>query len=224
MTGAERLARIRRQGDGLFGLMVAYLLITVLRSIRGDFAAEVWASLGLGNQPAIFTQSELWVTLAVVLTNGALVLVEDNRRAFFGGLGLSATGLGVALLALASYRNGFLPPFAFMVLLGVGMYVPYIAVHTTLFERLIALTRERGNIGYLMYLADALGYLGYVGVMLARGAISSKEDFLAYFLRLGTGLLGAALVALLGACAFYYRRNNDWGESGDEGTSQASVP
>jgi hypothetical protein len=118
------------------------LLITVLRSIRGDFAAEVWASLGLGNQPAIFTQSELWVTLAVVLTNGALVLVEDNRRAFFGGLCLSATGLGVALLALAGYRNGFLPPFAFMVLLGVGMYVPYIAVHTTLFERLIACHRS----------------------------------------------------------------------------------
>ena len=224
MTGVERLAMIRRHGVGLFGLMFAYLLITVLRSIRGDFAAEVWASLGLGNQPAIFTQSELWVTLAVVLTNGALVLVEDNRRAFFGGLGLSATGLGVALLALTGYRDGFLPPFAFMVLLGVGMYVPYIAVHTTLFERLIALTRERGNIGYLMYLADALGYLGYVGVMLAHGAISSKEDFLAYFLRLATGLLGAALVALLGACAFYYWRNNDWGVSGDEGTSQTSVP
>jgi hypothetical protein len=38
-----------------------------------------------GYQPAIFTQSELWVTFAVVLTNGALVLVEDNRRAFLVG-------------------------------------------------------------------------------------------------------------------------------------------
>jgi hypothetical protein len=159
-----------------------------------------------GYQPAIFTQSELWVTFAVVLTNGALVLLGDNRRAFFGGLGLSATGLGVALLALATYWNGFLSPFAF-----------------TLFERLIALTGERGNIGYLIYLPDALGYLGYVGMMLARGAISSKEEFLAYFLPLGTGLRGAALVALLGACAFYSRRNNDWGESGVEGTSQPSV-
>lgn len=224
MTGVERLTMVRRHGFGLGGLMFAYLLITVLRSIRADFAAEVWAGLGHGNQPAIFTQSELWVTLAVVLTNGALVLVNDNRRAFFGGLGLAATGLGVALLALAGYRNGFLRPFPFMVLLGVGMYVPYIAVHTTLFERLIALTRERGNIGYLMYLADSLGYLGYVAVMLTRGAVSPTEDFLASFLSLGTGVLGTAFLALLGACAFYSRRSHEWGEHVHEANTQTSVP
>ena len=224
MTGAERLTMVRRHGFGLGGLMFAYLLITILRSIRADFAAEVWAGLGHGNQPAIFTQSELWVTLAVVLTNGALVLVNDNRRAFFGGLGLAATGLGVALLALACYRNGFLRPFPFMVLLGVGMYVPYIAVHTTLFERFIALTRERGNIGYLMYLADSLGYLGYVAVMLTRGAVSPTEDFLSSFLSLGTGVLGAAFLALLGACAFYSRRSHEWGEHVHEAHTRTSVP
>ena len=53
-----------------------------------------------------------------------------------------------------------------MVLHGLGLYLPYVAVHTTIFERLIAMTRDRGNIGYLMYLADAFGYLGYVVVML----------------------------------------------------------
>ena len=205
MTGRERLAMLRRHGAGLLGIVLAYLLITVLRSIRADFAPEIWAGLGLGNQPAVFTQSELWVTLAVVFANGALVLMRDNRRAFLIGLGLCAAGLGFALLALAGQRAGMLPPFAFMVLLGVGMYVPYVAVHTTIFERLIALTRERGNIGYLMYLADAIGYLGYVGVMLSRNAFPSKEDFLGFFLSLATWLLAAALVAVVGACLIYTR-------------------
>ena len=52
-----------------------------------------------------------------------------------------------------------------MVLMGLGLYLPYVAIHTTVFERLIAMTRERGNLGFLMYLADAVGYLGYAVVM-----------------------------------------------------------
>jgi Family of unknown function (DUF5690) len=208
MSGAERLALLRRHGVGLFGIVFAYLLITVLRSTRADFAPEIWTGLGLGNQPAIFTQSEFWVTLAVVLANGALVLVHDNRRALLTALGLGVGGLCLALAALAGHRTGALPPFAFMVLLGVGMYVPYVAVHTTIFERLIALTRERGNIGYLMYIADAVGYLGYAGVVLARSMFPSNVDFLGYFVLLAAGLLVVALLAMGGAWVYFARRTS----------------
>ena len=93
-----------------------------------------------------------------------------------------------------------------MVLLGVGMYVPYVAVHTTIFERFIALTRERGNLGFLMYLADAIGYLGYVGVMLGRGLFPGREDFHAFFVMTASGLLLSALVLLLVSVAIYFKR------------------
>lgn len=213
MTGAERLAMLRRHGIGLFGIVLVYMLITMLRSIRADFAPEIWTGLGLGKQPAVFTQSELWVTLAVVLANGALVLMKDNRRTFFTALGLSASGLVLGLAALAGHRAGVLPPFTFMVLLGVGLYIPYVAVHTTIFERLIALTRERGNIGYLMYLADAAGYLGYVGIMFARKAFPSQENFLGFFTQFAMVLLSMALMIVLLSWAFYARRMNTTSET-----------
>ena len=197
MSGAERLAVLRRHGPGLAGIVVAYLLITVLRSLRADFAPEIWAGLGYASQPAVFTQSELWVTLVVVMANGALVLVKDNRRAFFTGLVLSLAGLGVGLLALWGHGRGMVPPFAFMVFLGVGMYVPYVAVHTTIFERFIALTRERGNLGFLMYFADAIGYLGYVGVMLGRGLVPGREQFGGFFEDISVSLLVAAFLMLV---------------------------
>lgn len=206
MTGAERFAMVRRHGVRLFGIMVAYLLITVLRSVRADFAPEIWAGLGLGQQPAIFTQSELWVTLGVVVANGAVVLIRDNRRAFFTSLALAAGGLGLALLALIGIRTGAVSPFAFMVLLGVGMYVPYVAVHTTVFERLIALTRERGNIGFLMYVADSVGYIGYAAVMVSRSAFPSRENFLGFFLDLATVLVVTAFAAVALSWALYARR------------------
>jgi hypothetical protein len=205
MNATERWSLLRRHGLGLLGIVVAYLLITIMRSLRADFAPEIWAGLGSTGQAAVFTQSELWVALVVVVANGALVLVRDNRRAFLTGLLLSIAGLLVGLASLWAYRAHSLPPFAFMVLLGAGMYVPYVAVHTTIFERLIALTRERANVGFLMYLADAIGYLGYVGVMLGRGLFPEKGAFLSFFLTAATALLSAALLALLASLWRYGR-------------------
>ena len=54
----------------------------------------------------------------------------------------------------------WLGAFPFMVLTGLGLYLPYVLVHTTLFERLMAVTRDGGTLGFLMYLADSAGYLG----------------------------------------------------------------
>ncbi len=39
-------------------LIVIYLLLTILRSMRADFAPEIWAGLGTTGKPAVFTTSE----------------------------------------------------------------------------------------------------------------------------------------------------------------------
>jgi hypothetical protein len=201
MTRAGRQALLRRHGVGILGVVAAYVLITVLRSVRADFAPEIWRGLGAVMAPALFTRSELWVALVVVVANGALVLVRDNRRAYRIGLALSVAGVLLALGALAGQRWGGLAPFPFMVLLGVGLYVPYVAVHTTIFERLIALTRERATMGFLMYLADAAGYVGYALVMVGRGLLPAGDAFTTFFLMAAAVLLGGALLALVAAGA-----------------------
>jgi hypothetical protein len=88
-----------------------------------------------------------------------------------------------------------------MVLLGLGLYLPYVALHTTLFERLLGMTRERGNIGFLMYVVDSVGYLGYVAVMLLRNLSARPWDWLAVLeqsalVTSGVGLLCIAACAL----------------------------
>jgi hypothetical protein len=74
--------------------------------------------------------------------------------------------IGYGLIATALLITERLTPLWFMVLVGAGLYLPYVAVHTTVFERLIALTRNRGNMGFLMYVVDSVGYLAYVVVLL----------------------------------------------------------
>jgi hypothetical protein len=64
------------------------------------------------------------------------------------------------------------------VLVGLGVYIPYAAVQTTLFERLICITKERANIGFLMYLADSVGYTGYIVLMFLRNVILTCDSIL----------------------------------------------
>ena len=87
-----------------------------------------------------------------------------------------------------------------------GIYLPYVAVHTTLFERLVALTRDRGNLGFLLYLADSFGYLGYVAVMFGRGALGAG-DLLGFFRGLVYVAACSAAVCLTGALLYFARRS-----------------
>ena len=203
MLRTERRAFLRRHGIGLGLLGVVYLIVTILRSLRADFAPEIWSALGTTGEPSVFTRSELWVTLGVIVTSGLVVLIRDNRRAFFTVLGMVAAGLTLVVATVLAREGGHLSGYWFMVLIGLGMYIPYVAFHTTIFERLVALTREKGNIGYLMYLVDATGYLGYVAVMLGRQFKILGAGILPLFTGLAIGGAAVSLLAVTGAVLFF---------------------
>lgn len=206
MMRSDRNALLKRHWFGLTGLVLTYILLTIIRSVRDDFGVEIWQGLGFSDEPSIYARSELVVMFGVVIINGAAVLVACNRKAFLGSLWLITGGFVLVLASLFLHLQGMLPPFAFMVLIGLGMYVPYVAFHTTVFERMIAVFRERGNIGYLMYLADATGYLGYVAVMVLRNVTTDKVNFLQLFVRSSLIISVAALVLTTAVTIYYARR------------------
>lgn len=195
MNGEQRRAFWRRHALGLTGLLSIYVLLTLIRSLRDDFAIEIWSELGVENEPTVFARSEFWVMIGVVIVSGLTSLIRNNRIAFLSSIALLTTGFAIVVAAVAGQTYGQLSPMTFMVLLGFGMYIPYVAFHTTVFERMIAALRETGTIGYLMYLADALGYLGYVGVMLYRNSVTSDRNFLTLMNR--TSVVVAALASLI---------------------------
>jgi hypothetical protein len=199
----QRWLLFSRYAAGLSLLVAMYLMVTILRSIRADFAPELWRGLGSPAEPATFSQSELIVAAVVLIVNGCAALVRDNRRAFF--LSLATCGVGFCLLATALFGRqiGVVDGFGFMVLAGLGLYLPYVAIHTTVFERLLAMTRERGNVGFLMYLADAFGYLGYVAVMLLRSAAAPGNDLVGFFTS-ASWVAAAASMACLAGCWRYF--------------------
>lgn len=206
MARSDRLAFFRRHATGLVLLVAGYLLVTVLRSLRSDFAPELLQQLGATVQASTFTSMEVVIAVGVLVAAGATVLVRDNRRAFAIAIGIASAGFAGCLVALALQRTGQLGGVPFFVVLGLGLYLPYVAVHTTVFERLVAMTRDRGNIGYLMYLADSFGYLGYVAVALGRGSLPRGEGLLPFFVTTAWLVACGGLVCFVAAGVWFLRQ------------------
>jgi hypothetical protein len=198
MGRGERRRFFARHALGLTPLLLAFVLITVLRSLRDDFAPEIWKGLGDPAAADVFTRSETLVALGVMAACGLGVLIHNNRRAFFAALGIGLAGAVLAGVALAARAAGWIEPFAFMVLLGLGLYLPYVVIHTTVFERLIALTRDRGNIAYLITLADTCGYFATVAVLLGLGKPDAAA-FVGFFLT-SAWVIAVSIFVLLGLC------------------------
>ena len=64
---------------------------------------------------------------------------------------------------------------------GLGLYLGYVPYNAIFFERLIATFHYKSNAGFAIYVADSIGYLGSVSVLLikelARPSISWSEFF-----------------------------------------------
>ena len=196
MSKTQRRLFISKYGISLVGVFLAYLLCTLLRSIRADFAPEIWVNLGYSNLPAVFSQSEGFVTVVIVVLTGLFFLLKNNANALKLSLLFSILGFFlVALTTTVFYRT--LNGYSFMILLGIGTYLPYVAVHTAIFERFLALTKEKANLGFLMYIADTAGYIGYIGLMFAKDLIRTKQNFLEFFMSIALVISIVSIAALL---------------------------
>src|SRR5258705_10524399 len=86
--------------------------------------------------------------------------------------------LGVSTLLVDAVLNS---GFWWMPLAGLGSYLGYVPFGSVLFERLIASTRGAGTAVFAIYLADAIGYTGSVGVQLFKDLSHSELSRLGFF-------------------------------------------
>lgn len=206
MGATERKQMLVRLRWGLVFLLLAYVLTTMMRSIRNDYAPEIWLGLGYAARPALFSISESIVGIAVMVVSSLSIMIGDNRKAFLASIMLSVLGLCVVLAAIWLRSDKSLTGFWLMVLVGFGLYLPYVAVHTTLFERLIAMTRVRGNIGFLMYLADASGYAGYVGLLWFKSVQPKESLTVSHYFQWIAWLATGSIVLLIASWLYFRNR------------------
>ncbi|MDI1363416.1 MAG: DUF5690 family protein [bacterium] len=206
MNGAERRAFLAQYGPGVALLVISYVLLTAFRDFRDNFAAEIWTELGYGGQSGVFSASELPVAVAALAALATVMAVRDNRRALMVIHGMIAAGYLILGGSTLAFQAHLIAPLPWMILTGAGLYMAYTPYNAMLFDRLIAFSGRVATAGFLIYLADASGYLGSVALLLWRnfGVISLK--WLPFFTlsAYATAIVGGVSVAL--SAIYFYRR------------------
>lgn len=205
MSGGDRRHFFHTFMTGIILTVLIYVLLTVFRDIRDNFTVEIWQSLGFGDTPHILATAEIPVAVGVLIFISLMSYVRHNRTAFYLNFHI-IIGTGILLAGTTLlFERGVLAPVPWMILNGFAMYLAYIAYHTFLFERWIALFRHKSNIGFLMYIADAFGYLGSISIMLVKNFGHVDLSWLTVLINLAY-LTGIATVILGVVCIFYFKR------------------
>lgn len=211
MTGDERREFLRAYAPGLIAIIFAYVLLTAFRDFRDNFAAEIWRALGYGGEAGIFSASELPVAVIALIGMAAVTVVRNNRRALMVIHAMVAAGFVLLGLSTLAFQMHLISPLVWMILTGSGLYIAYNPINAVLFDRLVAASGRIANAGFLIYVADSVGYLGSVVLLLWRNFGQASLDWLQFFTAGAyvTSVVGTAATAV--AAIYFYRHAVDTG-------------
>ena len=212
MTATERASFLAAYAPGVILLVLAYVLLTAFRDFRDNFAAEIWTALGYGHEAGIFTASELPVAAIALVALAAVMVVRDNLRALMVIHAIVFAGFVLLGGSTLAFQTHLLKPLPWMILAGAGLYMAYTPFNAMLFDRLIAYSGRIATAGFLIYVADASGYVGSVTLLLWRNLGGFRLDWLQFF------TLSAYVVSLVGAvltvlAALYFQQRARRGAS-----------
>lgn len=181
MSAAERKDFITTYLPGIVALVIAYVMLTIMRDFRDNFAADIWKELGY-NDASIFTETEIPVALVILLSMSLLIFIKNNLLALQANYAIIVFGFSIAGLSTLLFTHHFISAFLWMVLNGSGLYLGYVPFGVVLFERKIAAIRKPANVGFLVYVADSFGYLGSLCVLLFKNFSGNKLSYSNFFI------------------------------------------
>ncbi len=167
MNAAERKSFLRRFLPGIILTLIIYVLLTIMRDVRDSFEVEIWASLGVKDN-TIYAKIDSIISVAVLVAMSLLILVKRNLKAFSIIHIMIIFGCVLIGAATGFFALGLISPMVWMTLAGLGLYLGYVPYNAVFFERLLASFHYKGNVGFLIYVADSIGYLGSVSVLLVK--------------------------------------------------------
>jgi hypothetical protein len=195
MTKDDRKRFLKMFSLGIVAATITYTLLTVIRDIRDNYMSNIWQELGYGNNYSIFTQTETRTSIVILIIISLLVLIRKNAKAFRVIHFIIITGFLLAGISSWLFVTGKMSGIVWMQLVSLGLYMGYIPFQCIFFERMIATFKVKGNVGFLMYIADAFGYLGSVLVMLSKEFFSVSVKWSSLYSQ------GVVIVSIIGISA-----------------------
>ena len=178
------------------------------RGVVDAAAAERLAGDGrLEVQADAFARTDLPVGFAVLVPLALLTLVRDNRRGMLGAYLIMIAGLVLMGGGTLLLQAGMLSAYHWMVLIGIGAYLAYVPYGSVLFDRTIAATHFVGTAVFAIYLTDAIGYTGSVGMQLYKDFFAGDTNRGEFFIRLTWFMAIFGTVLMIGSAVYFMARS-----------------
>jgi len=210
MTRKGRNDFIKSFFPGLILLIVAYVMLTIIRDYRSNFAANIWNELGYEKDASVFTKSELPASIIVLVLMSLLIFVKKNMNAFLINHLVVITGFFIAGAVTLLFMNGNISSFWWMTLTGVGLYMGYVPFNCMLFERLIASFKYVSNAGFIIYVADSFGYLGSDAVLLIKNFTHLNISWTDFFIRMVLFISTTGIVLIILSAIYFRKKYQGW--------------
>ncbi len=205
MKSAERMVFVKRFAPGILFSILIYVGLTIFRDMRDNFAVEFWNALGYSTMPELLVFSEIPIAIAVLLIISCMILIRNNRIAFYSNHLITFFCGLLLVISTFLFISKLMDPVLWMIVAGFSMYLPYIAIHTMYFERWIAHFRYKSNIGFMMSMADAAGYLGSTIILLVKNFATPNVSWVDFFM-VSAIVIGLAMAVFAIAAFFFFKR------------------
>lgn len=212
MDSRDRADFLKTFLPGIVLFVLVYMLLTAFRDFRENFSADVWQSLGYGDSPAIFTRTETPVSLAVLVIMGSIMLIKNNKHALMVNHIIIMGGMVLIGVSTLLFQNKSIDAPLWMILIGTGLYMGYVPFNSMFFDRMIATFRYVGTVGFIMYVADAFGYVGSVGVLFLKEFTAAKMSYMDLFVSGGYMISIAGSLLILSSMWYFHRKHTLWVE------------
>lgn len=206
----ERLKFFKQFSIPLVSFILFYLTLTALRDFRDNFSREIWDVIGFNGRSDIYTISEIPIAILVFIILGITGRIVNNYRAFkiyhyilfFGSL----------LIGISTYLFYIhhLSAFLWMTFSGFGLYLCYVPFNGIFYDRMIATYQIKANVGFLVYISDAFGYLGSISVLLFKNFLYQDLSWLEFFMSAAYCVSGlgvfTTIISYTSYCQLYKKR------------------
>ncbi len=162
-------------------IVIFFITLTSIRDFRDNFAREIWDALGY-KDATIFTISEIPIALTVLFILGYIGSITKNYKAFMYYHYVLIIGSISILISTYLFQLGVISPFIWMIISGLGLYSSYVPFNGIFFDRMIATFKINGNVGFLIYIADAFGYLGSILILMYKNFGKASISWLSFFI------------------------------------------
>jgi MFS family permease len=195
MTATQQQQFLRDHGPILIPFVTIYGIFTIMRDFRDNFTAEMLIENGAYSRE-VFTNMELAVSLVLLCLIPLFSWIKNHQVALNTTTISIIIGVLTSIAATILFDQQRLSIVGLLMFTGGGFYLGYILINISVMDRIVGFSGESGNSGFLIYIADSVGYL--FSLIISSFALLNKLDSVRWTsLYLDLIIVGSCLIFIL---------------------------